>query len=242
MEQSTSTFPERYFGTKQPERLPTKEAIAAMPRHKRHLVAFITELPEHARLLDVGCGSGKAIKLVRTLRPDVTIDGMDITDMGEFLPAGVSFKQGSVDELDRLYAPESFDAIICQHVIEHLVSPLSMITGMRTILKSEGKLYLETPNWSRLFVPFSHLYFWNDYTHIHPYGPTTMYRMFFDHHMKVKVHTVSSSVWFPKRSATHEAGGRQLYLNYDGRGILSRVFARLVNPFLRDTLIAIATK
>ncbi|MDB5266108.1 MAG: putative methyltransferase YcgJ [Parcubacteria group bacterium] len=63
-----------------------------LPAHKRALVAFMRALPQGAHLLDIGCGSGKAIRWLHSIRPDVIISGMDINDNQEYMPAGVVFK------------------------------------------------------------------------------------------------------------------------------------------------------
>jgi 2-polyprenyl-3-methyl-5-hydroxy-6-metoxy-1,4-benzoquinol methylase len=251
MQNSSSAFPKRYFGTAQLDTSSAADSafkvdsfIRRSP-HKRILVEFIRALPQGARLLDIGCGSGKTIRLIYALRPDIRISGMDITDMHEYLPPYAEFMQGSVDDLATLYEAQSFDAIICQHVIEHLVSPLAMMEGISATLTKHGQLYMETPNWTRLFVPFSHLYFWADYTHIHPYAVTTMSRLCSDFNMKARIKTASSCRWFPKRmkKAYGTASTRSLSSSgYDGRGSVSRIFARLVNPLLRDVLIVIAEK
>lgn len=248
MQDSPSVFPKRYFGAAQPDALPAPgaaDSVIQTSPHKRTLVEFIRALPQEAKLLDIGCGSGKTIRLIHALRPDIRVSGMDITNMREYLPSYAEFAQGSVDDLATLYAAGSFDAIICQHVIEHLVSPLAMMKGISVTLADSGLLYMETPNWTRLFVPFSHLYFWADYTHIHPYAVTTMHRLCSDFDMKARIVTVSSSRWFPKRvkKVSEPISTRVVSRSgYDGRGPVSRIFARLVNPLLRDILIVIAEK
>src|SRR5919106_526918 len=35
-------------------------------------------LPERARVLDIGCGSGTLARAIMTLRPDVSIEGIDV--------------------------------------------------------------------------------------------------------------------------------------------------------------------
>lgn len=240
---NAQAFPDRYFGEKTPDKLPTEQEINSLAPYKRALTTFIRELPENARLLDVGCGKGKAIRLIQALRPDVRITGMDITDMRPFLSEKVDFSVGSVDHLTEMYERESFDAIICQHVIEHLASPIALLEGFSALLVKGGAVYLETPNWTRLIVPFSHLYFWNDYTHVRPYGVVSANRLFFDFGFKAKVSTVSSCQWFPKHTPQQETGeNSEARMVGDGRGVLSRIAARIINPLLRDTLIVIAKK
>jgi ubiquinone/menaquinone biosynthesis C-methylase UbiE len=215
--------------------------------YKRYLIRYLEELPREAHVLDIGCGTGKTIALIRSLRPDIRIAGMDIEDTSTLLPQDISFVQGRVEDLATLYPLDSFDSVLCQHVIEHLVTPMEMLLGIRAILKPGGTVFMETPNWTRLFVPFSHLWFWNDYTHVHPFSKMAFTRMFSENGFSVELlATPSSSSWFPKRQRTgsttsgHPNEGEEGIR--DPRGFGSRLLARLVNPLLHDILIGIARK
>lgn len=241
-------FPDRYFGSGSLA-LPTGEDIQHMRRSfKKHLIGFIEALPENATILDVGCGSGKAIRLMKTLRPDLHIAGMDISDVGHLLPNDVPFIQGKLEDLRDLYKDNSFDAIICQHVIEHLVYPLSLMEGIQSLLRIGGVCYIETPNWTRMLVPFSNLYFWGDYTHVRPFSRSAMHRLLDEFNFKIlSIDTVSSSQWFPPKSKIQLGGTKAVAASRIShaappRGIIARVAARLLNPILRDVLIVTAGK
>lgn len=239
-----TVFPASYFGSADAKVLSREAALAALAPYKRHLRVFIETLPVGARVLDIGCGQGKALKLALALRPDLAAFGMDSADMSAHFPPNVAFTQGSLENLASLYAGERFDAVICQHVIEHLISPLALMEGIGAVLKEGGRLYLETPNWTRLIAPFSHLYFYNDYTHIRPFSRAAMTRLLLDHgYADLAIRTVSSCAWFPKRGT----GARLEEEATSGvaqksQGIVSRIFARLLNPLLRDVLIATAVR
>lgn len=241
-----SAFPTQYFGTKQ-NSLPTERDIAHM-RHsfKRHIIRYIEKLPHSARVLDLGCGAGKTIRIIMALRPDVQISGIDISDLSERIPKGVSFTQGPLEQLNDFYAPDTFDAVICQHVIEHLVYPLELLSGIKKILKPGGTCFVETPNWTRLFVPFSNVYFWNDYTHIRPFSRGAMHRLFDEYDMRIdQIITTSSSKWFPvpqPKFIVANSESHDIIHKIPPRGPLARIAARLINPLLRDILIGIATR
>lgn len=243
---TAEAFPDAYFGGAD-ARIPSKdEVLRGLAPFKRPLKAFIEALPEGARVLDVGCGQGKTLKMLLALRPDVKAHGMDISDVRAHLPSEVSFKQGDLEQLSELYAGESFDAVICQHVIEHLVYPMGLMNAMNAVLRGGGTLYLETPNWTRLFAPFSHFYFYNDYTHVRPFSRMGMTRLLLDFSFeKLAIRTLSSCTWLtPARVSSGKTGAREKTSDtaQHTQGLIARVLARLVNPLMRDVLIAIAVK
>src|SRR3972149_6057601 len=48
---------------------------------------------------------------------------------------------------------ESFDVIMVAHILEHLHFPLILGSEIRRVLKKGGRVYVETPNWTSVFVP-----------------------------------------------------------------------------------------
>ncbi len=142
---------------------------------------LIRELPRGARVLDAGCGSGKTLHALKRDRPDLHVSALDQLDTSAKLPEGIDFQVASVEELGRLFPENEFDAIICQHVIEHLLFPMALMEGCKKILKPDALLYVETPNWSRTLLPFyPRLWFWTDYTHVRPFSKATFRRLFPD--------------------------------------------------------------
>lgn len=237
-------FPDIYFGEKRPDSLPTQEDIAHARRSfKRNVISFIESLPQNAHVLDVGCGAGKTMKMVKVLRPDVKITGMDFTDMRPFLPEDMEFVQGNVDALTELYPEATFDAVICQHVVEHLLYPVPIMNGIRFVLKPGGRAFIETPNWTRLLLPFSHLWFWSDYTHVRPSSKYAMHRLLSEHAFQVEtLVTTSSCMWFPKKARTSGEVKKTTQSQSFRHGLLSRAFARILNPLMRDVVIGIGRK
>lgn len=81
--------------------------------------ALIKEVLEPERVLDVGCGPGFLMELLREL--GVEVAGVDFSPSSLTLaPEGVrdSIRIGSVDALEEPDA--SFDLVICREVMEHL--------------------------------------------------------------------------------------------------------------------------
>jgi ubiquinone/menaquinone biosynthesis C-methylase UbiE len=101
------------------------------------------------RLLDVGCGNGRYLRfLLKQADPQATLVGCDLaakmlwrtrqrlkSDRADLLTA----------DLTRLpYADESFDAIVCGWVIEHLQEPIAGLRELARVLAPGGKCLLMT--------------------------------------------------------------------------------------------------
>jgi len=113
--------------------------------------------PPRPAVLDVGCGDGFDLFMLRNLpasRRVLRFVGVDLD------PAGIAYCQaraafeGCADMEFRLrdvvQAPlgpaEQADIIVCSEVIEHLVEPGSLITSLAAALPPGGFLILTTPN------------------------------------------------------------------------------------------------
>jgi len=135
-----------------------------------YLKDFIRDIPQKGKVLDIGCGSGKTLRLIKEMRPDLICSAIDFEDTKARIPKEVQFSVGSAEDLRAHYQREMFDAVICQHVIEHLLYPTKLLENINFVTKKGGSLFMETPNWTRLFIPFSKNFFWNDYTHVRPFS------------------------------------------------------------------------
>jgi 2-polyprenyl-3-methyl-5-hydroxy-6-metoxy-1,4-benzoquinol methylase len=97
------------------------------------------------RLLDVGCGSGTYLKLMRRLGWQVRGVELDAGAVHVARRAGLDVRQGAMDELD----PDLvglFDVVTVGHVIEHTHDPISALRAAQSVLKPHGTLWIGTPN------------------------------------------------------------------------------------------------
>lgn len=118
---------------------------------------------EPFRVLEIGCGSGWAI---RYIHPSIKFVAIDLGDVyrDELEESGIEFHDmdASVDRLP--LENRSVKIVMLNHLIEHMVRPEYMVGEIYRVLSDDGFLYVRTPNIER--VKFS---FWDDYTHVNPF-------------------------------------------------------------------------
>lgn len=97
------------------------------------------------RILDIGCGRGEFLNLMKSLGWEVM--GVEV-DAKAAQAAKESFKIPVVTNSfeDTSFPEGSFDAITLHHVIEHLEEPLQYLKKCFQLLKPQGKLVIVTPN------------------------------------------------------------------------------------------------
>jgi 2-polyprenyl-3-methyl-5-hydroxy-6-metoxy-1,4-benzoquinol methylase len=101
-------------------------------------------VPDHSRLLEVGCGLGF---LLRRLEKHYEITGYDysLKAMSEIKNnIKASLIVGNAQKLT--FDKESFEAIVCFDVVEHLEQPELFFAEAERTLKSRGYLFFSTCN------------------------------------------------------------------------------------------------
>ena len=135
----------------------------------------IKELPENAKVLDVWCGDGIVLRIIQELRPDIQLFGIDVSDKTWFLPEWVTFEIMSWGEMT--FAAETFDCVICFHVIEHILDAQVFIDEFERVLKKWWKVIVETPHANTVFFP-DELNFFHDPTHYRPFTVACLGKLF----------------------------------------------------------------
>lgn len=98
-------------------------------RRVRTLAAAIAErLPEQARVLDVGCGSGDLAVLVMRLRPDVTIEGIDV-----LVRPHTAIPVHAYDGAHIPFPDHAFDAAMVVDVLHHTDDPEAVLAEIARI-------------------------------------------------------------------------------------------------------------
>ena len=80
------------------------------------------------------------------LRPDLSVAASDIAGMPENYPPKTEFRSANFDVDELPWPANTFDAITCMHVIEHLRNPGRIFEEASRVLKPGGVIYVETPD------------------------------------------------------------------------------------------------
>lgn len=98
----------------------------------------MSSIPSGGHILDLGSSDGGTLRHIRELRPDLEISSSDIEGHPESYPLRTDFRRADFDS-DRLPWPdESFDAITCMHVVEHLLQPDRILSEAARLLRPGG--------------------------------------------------------------------------------------------------------
>jgi len=121
-------------------------------------------------LLDVGCGAGELVYLMR--RDGVEASGLDPgIEFAEFARTvlGVPIQTAAVDAA--VVPAASLDLITMFHALEHVPDPRAVLLTVRGWLKRGGHLVVEVPNIAACLQAPSHQY---HYAHLHHFTGSTL--------------------------------------------------------------------
>lgn len=144
--------------------------------HARY-IAFLDSTPYTLPVLDLGCGSGVFLELVRAEKR--TGRGVELADEAVQIARGKGLDVVQDDALHflSLQPPAAYSAIYCAHLIEHLTYPDAsrLLDECFRVVAPRGRLIVITPNPVSLDVISET--FWLDPTHIRPYPLPLLERM-----------------------------------------------------------------
>ena len=95
-----------------------------------------------AKVLDVGCGNGLALKLFRDSGCNPI--GVGFGDEAKTCRAE-GFEIVEKDMSFLKFSDQTFDLVWCRHVLEHSIFPFYTLNEMHRILKKGGAFYMEVP-------------------------------------------------------------------------------------------------
>lgn len=156
-------------------------------------------------ILDVGCGSGTLAKILSEMGH--TVDGITISPE-EYYSADIKCRKVYLYNLELGLPPEltqiNYDYVICSHVLEHIVYPEKLLSGIYDIVKPGGYLIVALPNImhykSRLQLAAGKFEYkdagiW-DNTHVKWYTFETAKKMLLSHNFTIELATVTGELPF----------------------------------------------
>lgn len=141
---------------------------------------------EGRRLLDVGAGSGKLVRFLRTKGIDAQGIEPSRALFERFLSDDGAFTCATLDELQAAAALHTFDIITAFDVIEHVADPDGFLQHAAALLAPGGLFFVSTPDVdslaARAFRRRWHFYY--PY-HLSYFGPRTLGRAAARHGLRV---------------------------------------------------------
>ena len=113
------------------------------PELKRLNIMYLDK-QRPGRLLEVGCGSGEKLAQLRAIGWEVEGQEIDPKAAANASSKGLTVHLGNLQNLS--FSSDLFDAVIMNHVIEHIHDPVALLAECYRILKPKGILIAVTPN------------------------------------------------------------------------------------------------
>jgi SAM-dependent methyltransferase len=135
---------------------------------------YLEHFPAGARVVDLGCGRGEFLELLRERGARGQGVDADLDNVLRCRAKGLDVVQADAFTFLEGVADASLDGIFCAQFIEHFppARVVSLIGLAARKLAANGVAILETPNPSCVSV-FGHA-FYLDFTHVWPYHPEAM--------------------------------------------------------------------
>jgi 2-polyprenyl-3-methyl-5-hydroxy-6-metoxy-1,4-benzoquinol methylase len=121
-------------------------------------------------MLDVGCGAGELVYLMRREGLDASglEPGIAFADFARTV-LDVPIQTAGVD--DATIAAESQDLVTMYHALEHVPDPMAVLMTVRPWIRQGGHLVVEVPNIAACVQAPNHQY---HYAHLHHFTATTL--------------------------------------------------------------------
>ena len=124
------------------------EAINENDGRVQTVLSFLGDL-KGKKILDIGCGKGRFLKVLKNRFPGGYYYGLDISEeMLKSCPQGIETSVGSM--LSIQYPNDYFDCVYSVEALEHAVNVENAIREMARILKPRGKIIIIDKNINKL--------------------------------------------------------------------------------------------
>ncbi len=143
--------------------------------------AYTDYLAEGSRVLDVGCGDGHLLSLLRTGQAQsLQLEGVEFSDRAALAAERQGFRvyRGPIETVE--LPSDSFDLIIMNQLIEHVREPRAVLARVRSALRTGGHLFLETPNIDSFDARIFRRRYWGGYhipRHFHLFDSNGLRRL-----------------------------------------------------------------
>jgi methionine biosynthesis protein MetW len=170
MDENLQKFIKNYYSHELPDSPNHWET--AMENSRRQQTIALT--PVNSKVLDIGCHTGITLEALK--KKNCQLFGIDMNPWAVNLARkkGIKVKKGDITK--KLGFPDNeFDAIILDHVLEHVFDSIALLKEAYRVLKPGGKIIVGVPNMvsfrDRILVFFGHIPAYGNHTdHLHNYS------------------------------------------------------------------------
>lgn len=108
-------------------------------------------LAKKGTIIDVGCGAGQQINLIKKKYPDSRCCGLDLSKFSlnnaiKNYGKSIQWIQGNAEKIDGF--DNFFDVVLCSEILEHVENPNKVIDEILRISKSNAQIIISIPNMS----------------------------------------------------------------------------------------------
>lgn len=130
----------------------------------KRLLQVCSDLKPDARILDIGCGDGFHLDLLRRFgKPSWSLEGLDASPVAvaHACRRGLHVQQGFIE--DSTLPQSSYDLILLIATIEHVENPRTFLRAARDLLAPDGRILIVTDNVGSLSFPMWKDRHWGGY-------------------------------------------------------------------------------
>lgn len=147
----------------------------------KRLLNWCKDLPDDASVIDIGCGDGFHLELLRDFGVKTwRLEGVDADERAASVVEKKNIKiyRGLLENLD--LPKESFDLALLIMTVEHVADPVQLLRDVRSILQPGGRVVIVTDNTDSLDFKLFKNRHWGGYhfpRHWNLFNPETMRRL-----------------------------------------------------------------
>lgn len=130
----------------------------------KRLLDWCKDLPDNARIIDVGCGDGFHLRLLQAFgKKSWRLEGVDISSQAVEAAEKSNLKVhfGSVEEIG--LPKDTYDLAFMIQTIEHVEKPDAVLSAVREILKPNGRVVIVTDNTDSIDFDLFKKSYWGGY-------------------------------------------------------------------------------